>query len=66
MFVLWGFLTLPFPAPCLSLFLRPGDFHPQRTLAWPWRTWSGNSQHTLLVQTQAAATGGRQGLGPGR
>lgn len=64
-FVFQGSLTLPFPAPCLSLFLHPQGFHPQQTPAWPWQTLSGNSQHTLLVQTQAAARGGRQGLGQG-
>lgn len=58
----WRLLTLPFPAPCLSLFLHPGDFHLQQTPAWPWQTWSGSSPHTLLVQTQAAAKGATSGL----
>lgn len=49
-----GVLTLPCPAPCSGLFHHPTDFHPQQTLASPWRTWSDNSQCTLPVQTQAA------------
>lgn len=49
--------TLPFPAPCLGLFLHLPGFRPQQTLAWPWQTWSGSSPHTLQRQTKAAAAG---------
>lgn len=55
-------LTLPFPAPCLGQYLHPGGFHPQQMLAWPWRTLSGNSQDTLLVQMQVATTGRKTGV----
>lgn len=53
-----GSHTRPFPAPCLGLFLRPRGFHPQQTLAWPWRTWSGSCQRKPPGQKRAAAAGG--------
>lgn len=55
-----GSHTLPFPAPCLGLFLHLPGFHPQQTLVWPWQTWSGSSQHKLRGQTKAAAAGGKK------
>lgn len=56
--ILEGRLTLPFPAPCLGLSLRPGDFRRQQTPAWPWLPWSGNSRRTPPTRTRAATARG--------